>query len=113
MTTLLLAPLTTLPPPPAHMRAQVVGYLLLRPTQVQAVLPPPLPSTAPFRMYIEALAVLPGHRRQGVGAALLRAALQLGKAQPQLSVTSLPLCFDWDRRVNFSANCTFWQQLLD
>jgi ribosomal protein S18 acetylase RimI-like enzyme len=57
---------------------QVVGYLLLRPTQAQAVLPPPLPSTAPFRMYVEALAVLPGHRRQGVASALLSAAARLG-----------------------------------
>lgn len=40
--------------------------------QPEAALPPPFPTSKPRRVYVSNIAVLPQHRRQGVGTLLLR-----------------------------------------
>jgi hypothetical protein len=57
---------------------RLLGYASLCVTQPGAALPPPLPSGAPYCVYLSGLAVAPGCRRAGAGRALLRAAGALG-----------------------------------
>lgn len=57
----------------------VIGSVTLVLRRVEAVLPPPFPTTAPLRMYLCNMAVHTGHRRRGVAKALLQEAQRLGK----------------------------------
>ncbi|KAG2441989.1 hypothetical protein HYH02_009782 [Chlamydomonas schloesseri] len=68
-------------PPPQHQPQQPrpAGYVLVSLSQPLALLPPPLPSRAPLCPHVDALAVAPGWRRRGAGAALLAAAEQLAR----------------------------------
>lgn len=58
------------------------------------VLPPPLPTSKPLRFYMSNLAVLPGQRRRGVAAALVRACERLGTQQFLLQTVCcfMPCC---------------------
>lgn len=62
-------------PGPTTPRSQVSAPArqpALPPAQPEAALPPPFPTSKPRRVYVSNIAVLPQHRRQGVGSLLLR-----------------------------------------
>ncbi len=51
---------------------------------MQAVLPPPFPSTSPQRCYVSNMAVARGFRRRGAATALLHSCSRLGAALPRM-----------------------------
>jgi ribosomal protein S18 acetylase RimI-like enzyme len=57
----------------------VIGSVTLVLRRVEAVLPPPFPTTAPLRMYLCNMAVHTSHRRRGVAKALLQEAQRVGE----------------------------------
>lgn len=62
-----------------HSKREIIGYIAVSLKQPLAILPPPFPSASPLYLHIDGLAVLPGHRRKGVGKALLHNAERLGQ----------------------------------
>ncbi|KAL4439267.1 hypothetical protein ABPG77_004169 [Micractinium sp. CCAP 211/92] len=51
---------------------EVLGCAAVSLAQPEAALPPPFPTSKPRRVYVSNIAVLPQHRRQGVGTLLLQ-----------------------------------------
>ncbi|KAL4428386.1 hypothetical protein ABPG75_002475 [Micractinium tetrahymenae] len=51
---------------------EVLGCAAVSLAQPEAALPPPFPTSKPRRVYVSNIAVLPQHRRQGVGSLLLQ-----------------------------------------
>lgn len=64
----------------AEVEGQIVGHVLLTELRLDA---PPLPPSSPAvrALALAPLAVLPAHQRQGVGSALVRAALDEARRQ--------------------------------
>ncbi len=64
----------------AELEGKIVGHVLLTELRVDA---PPLPRASPAvrALALAPLAVLPAHQRQGVGSALVRAALEQAREQ--------------------------------
>ncbi|GIL75593.1 hypothetical protein Vretimale_15119 [Volvox reticuliferus] len=55
----------------ASQRGTVVAGATLSLMQPEALLPPPFPSSKPFRLYVSNMSVLPSHRRRGLARRLL------------------------------------------
>jgi ribosomal protein S18 acetylase RimI-like enzyme len=57
----------------------VLGTAALAMMQPEALLPPPFPANAPWRLYLSNMAVANSHRRRGLARTLLRAAERVGE----------------------------------
>jgi ribosomal protein S18 acetylase RimI-like enzyme len=62
-----------------HAEGEIMGACILVLKIVDALMPPPLPTRQPARLYIGNLAVKNAFRRQGVATALLRQCERIGE----------------------------------